>query len=112
MKKAHWSIVVRVASSLAMVTLLASCGKNPALVKKCGEQEIEIARLQTELAALDEKLRNLPQDRSPELAKARKTAQGQAAEVARVEAEISQLQVRKANVEMAFDEYKRKYAVR
>lgn len=92
--------------------LLAACGKDPELVKKSGAQEAEITRLRGELAALDEKLRNLPEDRSAELVQARKTADAQAAEVAKLEAEIAQLQARKVELKKEFEEYKRKYAVR
>ena len=60
--------------------LLASCGgKDPRLVKKAADQQTEIARLRGELGLLDEQLKNLPQDRSAELAEARKTAEAEKA---------------------------------
>ena len=93
--------------------LLASCGgKDPRLVKKAADQQTEIARLRGELGLLDEQLKNLPQDRSAELAEARKTATAQAAEVTKLEAQVASLRARKAQLSQEFDDYKRKYMIR
>ena len=103
--------------SVLAVILLTSCGgkdkdKDPHLTKKSADQQSEIARLRSELALLDEQLKILPPDRSAELLEARKTADAQVADLAKLEVEISKLQARKAQLTKEFDEYKRKYAIR
>jgi len=100
---------------LLALVLLASCrggGKDPQLVKKSADQQTEIARLRGDIALLDEQLKNLPEDRSAALAAARKTAEAQTAEVAKLQGEVAKLQARKAQLAKEFDEYKRKYAIR
>jgi len=93
--------------------LLVSCrGKDPQLMKKSADQQTEITRLRSELALLDEQLKNLPQDRSAELAEARKTADVQATAVTKLEEEVTKLEVRKTQLTKEFDEYKRKYVIR
>jgi len=96
------------------VVLLASCrgGKDPQLLKKNADQQTEIARLRGDIASLDEQLKNLPEDRSAALAEARKTAEAQTAEVAKLQGEVAKLQARKVQLAKEFDEYKRKYAIR
>ena len=99
--------------SVLAVILLASCGgKDPLLVKKAAEQQTEITRLRAELVVLDEQFRNLPQDRSTELATAHRAAETQDAEIVMLEAQLAKLQARKAQLAKEYDEYKRKYVIR
>ncbi len=97
---------------LAGSFLFTSCGDDPELVRKRKEQDLEIARLRGEVALVEEKLRNLPPDRSAELAEAREQAEQQKAEVERLEAEIAELEARKRSLESEFEDYRRKYVVR
>lgn len=87
----------------------ASCKEDPELVAKRDKQRLEISRLREELEVMDEKLKTLPPDVSADLEKAELRAKEQAAEVARLEAEITDLQFRKRTIQAEFDSYRAKY---
>lgn len=89
-----------------------SCGDDPKLVEKREQQKTEIANLSGELALIEEKLKNMPPDLSSELEKARKQADKQTAEIARMETEISELEARKRSLQNEFDTYRAKYQVK
>ena len=90
----------------------ASCGKDPELVAKRERQQTEIARLRGEVALMEEKLKHAPPDVSAELTKEKDQAEMLTAEIARLEAEISDLQQRKHAVQAEFDSYRAKYQVK
>lgn len=96
---------------LTILFSLNSCGDDPALVKKREEQKTEIARLEGEIAILDEKLKALPPDRSNELADARKKAEIQTKDIENLEQEIADLETKKRTLEAEIEAYKEKYPV-
>ena len=106
------SKLLRLAACFATALSISSCGDDPELVKKTQEQQAEITRLRGEVALIDEKLRNLPADKSSELAEAKKVAETQTAEIKALEEEIASLEARKKSIDEEFKAYQRKYAVR
>lgn len=91
---------------------LTSCKDSPELVLKREEQRTEIKRLEGELSILNEKVKNMPPDRSKELAAAKVTAEAQATELARLEKEIATLDARKRELDKNFSDYRSKYLVK
>lgn len=89
--------------------LLSSCGDDPELVARKEQQKTEIASLRGEIALLEEKLRDLPEDVSDQLDSARKKEASQNAEIARLEEEIKNLQKRKRELGKEFDVYRARY---
>jgi septal ring factor EnvC (AmiA/AmiB activator) len=112
MISAHTSIPSRLLVGLVAAVALSSCGDNPELVEKRERQNAELAQLRGELALVEEKLKNMPPDRSEELAEARAESANQEAELARLNAEIMELEARRKAIDAEFQEYRRKYAVR
>lgn len=96
-------------SPLLISVLLTSCGDDPAMVEKREKQKTEITRLKGELNLIEEKLKNMPGDVSEELAKARKSGEQQAEEIAKLEAEVAALDARKRTLQSEFDSYRAKY---
>jgi hypothetical protein len=96
----------------AIALCCVSCGDDPKLVEKREKQKAEIARLKGELALIEEKLKDLPPDVTTELAQARKRAEEQTAEVAKLEAEVTELGSRKRSLQKEFDAYRAKYQVK
>lgn len=94
------------------LTALTGCGDDPEQVRKVREQRVEITKLSGELALLEEKLRNLPEDKSGDLTVAKKQAEDQSAEILKLEAEIADLDARRKALEDDLASYKRKYPVR
>jgi predicted nucleic acid-binding protein len=104
--------LLRACSLAAISTLfLCSCESRELTLKK-EQQAIEITRLKGELNLIEEKLRNLPVDKSTELAAAEIEAEAQKEEVKELEAEVTALEAKKRDLEKQFEDYKRKYAVR
>ncbi len=99
------------ASLVLLSTAVISCEEDPKLVAKREKQKAEIIQLTGELAILEEKIKAMPPDVSEELAETKKAAEQQAAEVATLEAEVAQLQARKAAAQTEFDAYKAKYPI-
>jgi hypothetical protein len=91
---------------------LTACRENPVLVEKREKQKVEITRLNGELSLLEEKLKNMPPDVSDDLAKAKIQTEEQAAEVARLETEITALEARKRALQREFDAYRAKYQLK
>jgi septal ring factor EnvC (AmiA/AmiB activator) len=89
-----------------------SCGEDPALVRKRDEQRAEITKLESELALLKEKLKDLPEDRSKELAAAKAKAAAQAEDLARLETEIAAMEKEKSELEKKFSDYRSKYVLK
>lgn len=97
---------------LLIPILLSSCGDDPALVEKSAKQKDEITRLTNELNLIEDKLKNMPEDVSEELKKTRKDSEQQIEEVAKLEAQITELDGRKRTLQSEFDSYRAKYQVK
>lgn len=89
-----------------------SCSDDLKLVEKKEMQKAEIIRLKGELAFIEEKLKTLPADVSTELAEAKQLSDNQAAELARLEKEVVDLEARKRSLESDFDAYRLKFKVK
>jgi len=100
--------------SLALLLALScsSCSDDPKLVEKREKQKAEISRLKGELALIDEKLKNLPPDVTPDLAEAKLLAEKQSAEVAGLETEVAALEAKKRSLQGEFESYRTKYQVK
>jgi chromosome segregation ATPase len=96
----------------AIALASTSCGDPPELVAKREQQKAEIAKLEGEIALIDEKLRTLPPDVTEELEKAKKEETQQTEEIARLEAEISDLEARKRSLDKEFLTYRVRYATK
>ncbi|WP_411827741.1 hypothetical protein [Luteolibacter sp. AS25] len=83
---------------------------DPALVKKKGEQESEIARLTGELEIAEEKLKDLPEDRTEELLSATVVNKKLEAERQELLDEIEQIEMQETLLKEQFDTYKAKYS--
>lgn len=99
---------------LALITplLLLSCGDDPELVKKRSQQEAEIANLKGDIALMKERLKNLPPDKSEELAASQKNTALLEAKRQKLAAEVAELQNKRDQIKMEYDAYRRKYAVK
>jgi septal ring factor EnvC (AmiA/AmiB activator) len=101
-------------------TLLCLCGiavalpscESPELARKRDKQALEITRLRNELALTEEKLKDIPEDRSSELLEIEATAKAQQEEIDQLEAEIAELEVKKKAIEKELADYKSKYVIR
>ncbi|BCU77199.1 hypothetical protein [Luteolibacter sp. LG18] len=89
-----------------------SCKDNPELVRQRDEQAAEIKRLEGELAVLDEKTKDVPPDRTKDLAEAKARATVQAAEIERLEKEVATMEARKRELDATFSAYRVKYQVK
>jgi septal ring factor EnvC (AmiA/AmiB activator) len=87
----------------------ASCSDDPELVAKRELQRTEIARLQGDVALAEERLRNMPEDKGEDLKAAEKQLNELASEANKLDAEIAELQQRKADLEKELAQYKEKY---
>lgn len=94
-----------------LAALVSSC-ESPELARKRDKQALEIARLRNELALTEEKLKDIPEDRSEELIEIEATAKAQQEEIDQLEAEIADLEVKKKAAEKELSEYKSKYVIR
>lgn len=103
---------VRPSCLAALCLLSVSCGDDPELVRQREAQKVEISKLEGELAILDEKLEQIPPDRSEEVARLKADAETNRAQIAEVEAEIEALERKKADIEKQHEAYRRKYVVR
>lgn len=90
---------------------LFSCGDDPELVKKRGEQEAKIASLKGDLALIQERLKNLPEDKSEELAASKKETEILEEKRQKLATEVSSLQDERDRIQKEYDDYRRKYAV-
>jgi septal ring factor EnvC (AmiA/AmiB activator) len=89
--------------------LCTSCKNDAELDAKRQHQEAEIVRLQGEIALVKEKLGNMPSDKTSHLLTAESQLKDLAMEANRLEADVAELQQRKADLEKEFAKYKRKY---
>jgi septal ring factor EnvC (AmiA/AmiB activator) len=106
------SRVLRIAAASLLCLSLSSCGDDPELVRKREEQKAEIRRLDGELKVLQEKISQIPQDKTSELSKLKQNSEIQKDEIEGLEGDIASLQAKKAEIEKAHEAYKRKYVIR
>lgn len=102
----------RPAGAFVLCLMFSSCGDDPELVRQREEQKVEISKLEGELAILEEKLEQVPPDRSNEVERLKADAETNRAQIAEVEAEIEALEKKKAEIEKQHEAYRRKYVVR
>ncbi len=103
---------LKVCSLAVLPTLFLISCESKELTRKKEQQSIEITRLKGELNLVEEKLRNLPPDKSAELAAAEVEAEAQKEEVKALEAEVTELEAKKRDLEKQYEDYKAKYAIR
>jgi peptidoglycan hydrolase CwlO-like protein len=100
-------------AALALLCLaFSSCGDDPALVIQRDKQKAELVRLDYELKMLQEKIDQIPPDRSSEISKLKVESEDQQGKITALEQEIERLQAEKAEVEKKHEAYRRKYVVR
>jgi hypothetical protein len=104
--------VLRASALLLACLAVSSCGDDPELVRKREEQKAEIRLLDGELKILQEKIAQLPPDRTTEIAKMKQDAELQQEEISKLEEEVVSLQKQKAQIEKDHEAYRRKYVVR
>ena len=102
----------RPAGALALCLAFGSCSDDPELVRQREEQKVEISKLEGELAILEEKLEQVPPDRSAEVVQLKQDAETNRTQVAELEAEIEALENQKADIEKKHEAYRSKYVVR
>lgn len=103
--------IFRVAS-FGVIVACASCGEDPGLVAKRDAQKSELARLNGELALIQEKLKNMPPDVSEDLEKAKVLEEQKSAEIEQLEGELADLTERKRALQAEFDAYRAKYQIK
>lgn len=106
------SRMLRIAAASLLCLSFSSCGDDPELVRKQGEQKAEIRRLDGELKILQEKISQIPPDKTSELSKLKQNSDLQKDQIEGLEEEIASLQAKKADIEKAHEAYKRKYVIR
>ncbi|QJE97219.1 hypothetical protein [Luteolibacter luteus] len=106
------SRMLRLAAASLLCLSFSSCGDDPQLVQKREEQKAEIRRLDGELKVLQEKISQIPADKTSELSKLKQDSDLQKQEIENLEEEIASLQSKKAEIEKAHEAYKRKYVIR
>jgi chromosome segregation ATPase len=99
------------AAAIAIAILACSCGDPPELVEKRMQQETEITRLKGEISLLEERIANLPADRSEELVEVRARAEEQDSIIQSLETEIAGLESRKSDLNVELENYRRRYKV-
>lgn len=91
---------------------VSSCGENPELQAKKEQQSAEIRKLDGELTIIQDKLAQMPPDRSFELNKLRQEAAANKEAVAALEAEVASLKTKKEGLEDDLKTYRSKYVIR
>jgi septal ring factor EnvC (AmiA/AmiB activator) len=103
---------LRPAGALVLCLAFSSCSDDPELVRQREEQKVEISKLEGELAILDEKLEQVPKDRSEEVTRLKQDAETNRTQVAELESKIEALEREKADIEKQHEAYRRKYVLR
>ncbi len=99
-------------AALALLCLsFSSCHDDPALVLKRDQQKAELVRLDGDLKILQEKINQIPPDRSSEISKLKLQSEEQQGQISTLEQEIERLQKQKADVEKQHEAYRHKYVV-
>jgi hypothetical protein len=112
MKLSALSSLLRPAALALLCVSISSCGDDPELVRKREEQKAELRLLDGELKILQEKISQIPPDRSTEISKLKQESELQQQDISKLELEIEALQKEKAQVEKDHEAYRRKYVVR
>ncbi len=94
------------------VFFAVSCKDDPELIRKRDEQRLEIGKLEAELAVLDDRLDNAPEDRSEELKALRERTEQNRTEIAELEKELADLSAKRRAMEGEFSSYKAKYPLK
>ncbi len=97
--------IVRLIALTAFIGLSGGCKENPQLVRKSKEQIVEIESLKSELAALQEKLKDAPSDQTKilELAKAEEAAL--IIKLKELELEVSRLSAQRDKAKAELDNF-------
>ena len=103
---------IRLIASCLLLIPLSSCKDDPILVRKREEQRAEISRLEVEVAALEARLKDVPPDRSKELADSRAVAETQQAEIRKLEMQAADLEARKKELEAKLADQRLKFPTR
>ncbi|MCW1926438.1 hypothetical protein OKA05_28060 [Luteolibacter arcticus] len=99
----------RCVAALSICVALNSCGDDPALVLKRDEQRAEISKLQGELSILQERMEQIPPDRSAKIDELKQQAEDNRTQISTLESEVEALEKEKADVEKQHQAYRRKY---
>jgi TolA-binding protein len=100
-------------AALALLCLsFSSCHDDPALVLKREQQKAELVQLDGDLKVLQEKINQIPPDRSSDISKLKLQAEEQQGQISALEQEIERLQKQKADVEKQHEAFRRKFVVR
>jgi C4-dicarboxylate-specific signal transduction histidine kinase len=89
-----------------------SCGEDPELVEKRDQQKKEITQLNSELAVVLERLKNIPPDVTQELAVAKLLEEKTSAEIESLESEIAVLEADKTSQQQKLQAYQKKYRLK
>jgi C4-dicarboxylate-specific signal transduction histidine kinase len=89
-----------------------SCGEDPELVEKRDQQKKEITQLNSELAVVLERLKNIPPDVTQELAVAKLLEEKTSAEIESLESEIAVLEADKTSQQQKLQAYQMKYRLK
>lgn len=103
---------LRCVAALAICVALSSCGDDPELVRKREEQKAEISKLNGELSILQEKMEQIPPDRSAKIEELKQQTEENRTQIAALESEIEALEKEKADVEKQHQAYRRKYVAK
>jgi septal ring factor EnvC (AmiA/AmiB activator) len=103
---------LRPAGALAICLAFSSCSDDPQLVRQREEQKVEISKLEGELAILEEKLEQVPKDRSDEVTQLKQDAETNRTQISQLESEIEVLEQKKADIEKQHEAYRQKYVLR
>jgi chromosome segregation ATPase len=110
--KSRFPRLSRPVGAFALSLALAACSDDPELVRQREQQKVEISKLEGELAFLEEKLEQVPPDRSAEVEQLKQDAEANRGQVADLEAEIESLERKKEEIVKQHEAYRRKYVVR
>lgn len=108
----HPMKLITLCATFVLSALLISCGEDPELVRKHGEQEAEIAKLKGELALMEERMKNLPADQTTELAVAELETRKLDAEHKKLSEEVAELEAEFKDLKDQYENYRVKYTVR
>ena len=97
---------------IVTASLLCSCGEDAELVRKHGAQEAEVAKLRGELALLEERLKNIPEDHSAQLKEAQEKQVKLEAELEGLNNEIGALEEKRKKLLEDYANYQQRYVVR
>jgi outer membrane murein-binding lipoprotein Lpp len=102
---------VRPAALALACMFVASCGDKPELVAKKEQQIAEIRKLDGELSILQDKLNQMPPDRTAELVKLKQESAANKEAISGLEAEVAALKAKKEGLEDDLKAYRSKYVI-